>query len=124
VDSTASPTTIACEVTVQIVGLDVVYSYFTPPLTDVTKTTLGTDTPWDRYTHDLATKLPDIARARNVYILKDGTVTDEIPAATYDSSGRLVSTGPERVRRTFYGGHEAEPIDADERAALVAAGWI
>jgi hypothetical protein len=61
-------------------------------------------------------------QAINVYILTDGSVTEDFPAATYTADGAVVLRGDERVAHGFVGGGSQVVTDA-EAAILTAAGY-
>lgn len=65
---------------------------------------------------------PSRQRARNVYLLNDGTTTETFPPALYNADGSLAQDGTEQIRRAFTGtGPHA--INAEESALLEAAGY-
>ena len=69
--------------------------------------------PWSqnqRFAYRLFRHFESQPRGRNVYKLSDGSYTENEPA-DYST-----------VVFTYYGGHDYE-LDADEQAALVAAGY-
>lgn len=63
-----------------------------------------------RLANRLASHVPPTARGRNVYLLNNGTYTENQPG---DMS---------MVAKVYYGGHEIE-VDAAEVASLTAAGY-
>ena len=64
----------------------------------------------ERMANRLGNRITPSARGRNIYLLTDGSYTDNQP-----STFAVVS-------KTYYGGHDIE-IDAAEQASLTAAGY-
>lgn len=68
---------------------------------------------------------------RNVYVYKAGSisattfgrVTEVDPAASYDASGNLSSTGWQDIQVVFWGGHAPQSIDAAMVTVLTNAGY-
>lgn len=59
----------------------------------------------------------------NVYILTDGTVTEDFPPSTYDTDGTLLLRGDERVAHAFVGGGGPVTVTAAEATLLTNAGY-
>ena len=87
---------------------------FTPPTDNIFNLSdFDVETPWGedkRRAYRLLRHIAPQARGRNVFKLDDGTYVENEPAD--------MST----VTITYYGGHD-HPVDADEFAALTAAGY-
>jgi hypothetical protein len=62
------------------------------------------------------------ARGRNVYILTNGTVTEERPTVIYYDDGRPPLDVEDQIRHTLFGGH-IEPITPAEATLLTNAGY-
>lgn len=76
----------------------------------------------DPITNRLFRHYPPSLQAVNVYILTDGTVTEEFPASTYNADGSLALKGEERIARAFTGTGPHTITDA-EAAILTGAGY-
>lgn len=61
-------------------------------------------------------------RCRSVYLLTDGTTTESVPVAVYDSDGKVTTWPEDRVRR-FFIGNATHEVDDEEAALLIAAGY-
>jgi hypothetical protein len=90
---------------------------FTPPTDDFVRSTLYENqargfilSAEQRLANRLAAHRTPTARGRNVYLLTDGTYTENQP-------GDMTT-----VSRVYYGGHDIE-VTADEVASLTAAGY-
>lgn len=94
---------------------------FTQPRDDLTPPVQvrGEDDP---VAYRLFRYYPSTSRSRNVYILDDGTVTEEYPAASYNEDGSLAQKPEERIVRAFTG-TGPHTINAVESAALSGAGY-
>lgn len=92
---------------------------FTPPTTDdvppVEVTTRG-------LARRLFSRFRPLTSGVNVFILNDGTVTETDPYTTYEN-GVIDEEAWSRVRRTFWGGHVAQPVTEEEQALLEGAGY-
>lgn len=62
-------------------------------------------------------------RGRNVFILTNNTVTEDLPASSYNADGTLNTEAWSQVSRVFYGGHIGYQISASEQSILTAAGY-
>jgi hypothetical protein len=90
---------------------------FTPPTDDFVRPTLYENqargfilSGEQRLANRLAAHRTPTARGRNVYLLTDGTYTENQP-------GDMTT-----VSKVYYGGHDIE-VTADEVASLTAAGY-
>lgn len=60
---------------------------------------------------------------RNVLILTDGTVTEDLPPATYNDDGSLNETPEERIAAIFWGGCGPWTVTDAQATLLTAAGY-
>lgn len=90
---------------------------FTPPFEDLTAPVAAVPHPMD----GLFRHYKNRAQGRNVYILSDGTVTENDPDTR--TSFWHASEGAPYIVRVFWGGHVAENVNAAEQALLEASGY-
>ena len=62
-------------------------------------------------------------RGRNVFILKNGTVTENLPASSYNSDGTLNQEAWSQVDTIFWGGHGPQVITSAQQTTLTGAGY-
>lgn len=93
---------------------------FTPPVDQANDTT---SLEADPLANRLFRHYEPIYAGRNVFILTDGTTTEEWPPATYNSDGSLALMPEERVSAAFYGGHGAYTVTSAQATILTNAGY-
>lgn len=97
---------------------------FTPPADNIVGPTAVDDSECDPLANRLMRFYRARPRGRNVFILTDNTVTENLPAATYASNGELIASAWDQVAATFWGGHAPYTVTAAQAALLTGAGYV